>query len=202
MAVLKALAGQPGKVLSHASLKSALPGGGDEHAVEVAIGRLRTGLGDPRYVRNVVKRGYLLASDQPLTEDHEPPEATSPVEEVVDPAPLLDSVGGRPAVREAVERLYSRLLADPQVSHYFHDIEMPRLKRHQVLLLTQLLGGPTRYAGRVLAEAHAGLHITPADYRCVMNHLSEVLCELSVAEADVAAIRTALDALESTVVAR
>ena len=35
--------------------------GGDEHAVEVAVGRLRTALGDPRIIQTVVKRGYRLA---------------------------------------------------------------------------------------------------------------------------------------------
>jgi uroporphyrinogen-III synthase len=35
--------------------------GGDDHAVEVAIGRLRTALGDPRIIQTVVKRGYRLA---------------------------------------------------------------------------------------------------------------------------------------------
>ena len=34
---------------------------GDEHAVEVAVARLRTALGDPRIIQTVVKRGYRLA---------------------------------------------------------------------------------------------------------------------------------------------
>jgi uroporphyrinogen-III synthase len=35
--------------------------GGDEHAVEVAVGRLRSALGDSRMILTVVKRGYRLA---------------------------------------------------------------------------------------------------------------------------------------------
>jgi uroporphyrinogen-III synthase len=42
----------------------ALPGDSrDGHAVEVAIGRLRTALGDPRMISTVVKRGYRLTVD-------------------------------------------------------------------------------------------------------------------------------------------
>jgi uroporphyrinogen-III synthase len=38
-----------------------LPGnGGDGHAVDVAIARLRTALGDPSIVHTVIKRGYRL----------------------------------------------------------------------------------------------------------------------------------------------
>ena len=62
IALLRRLAEQPGRVISRADLMTALPGGGcDGHAVEVAIGRLRTSLDDPRIVETVVKRGYRLA---------------------------------------------------------------------------------------------------------------------------------------------
>ena len=63
MALLRALTAKPGQVVSRAAARP-LPGeGGDEHAVEVAIGRLRTALGDARCVQTVVKRGYRLAYD-------------------------------------------------------------------------------------------------------------------------------------------
>jgi len=63
MALLKALAESPGRVVSRRELISALPGGGEAHAVETAIGRLRSSLGSPKLVQTVVKRGYRLAVD-------------------------------------------------------------------------------------------------------------------------------------------
>ncbi|HEU4348954.1 MAG TPA: uroporphyrinogen-III synthase [Actinoplanes sp.] len=60
MAVLRALAATPGRVLSRAALLRALPRGADEHAVEMAVARLRAGLGTPGIVQTVVKRGYRL----------------------------------------------------------------------------------------------------------------------------------------------
>ncbi|MEV6831784.1 uroporphyrinogen-III synthase [Amycolatopsis sp. NPDC051102] len=63
MALLRALAATPGRVVSRRELISALPGGGEEHAVETAIGRLRTSLGGGKVVQTVVKRGYRLAVD-------------------------------------------------------------------------------------------------------------------------------------------
>ncbi|MFI5492605.1 uroporphyrinogen-III synthase [Actinoplanes sp. NPDC051859] len=60
MAVLRALAATPGRVLSRAVLLHALPRGADEHAVEMAVARLRAGLGLPGVVQTVVKRGYRL----------------------------------------------------------------------------------------------------------------------------------------------
>jgi uroporphyrinogen-III synthase len=60
MAVLRALAATPGRVLSRAALLRTLPRGADEHAVEMAVARLRAGLGTPGVVETVVKRGYRL----------------------------------------------------------------------------------------------------------------------------------------------
>ncbi len=79
MAILRALARRPGHVVSRAELCGVLPsrslagGAGpfardgrpqaDEHAVEMAVARLRRGLGRTGIVETVVKRGYRLACD-------------------------------------------------------------------------------------------------------------------------------------------
>ena len=60
MAVLRALVASPGAVVAKTDLVAALPGGGDGHAVEMAVTRLRAALG-PGVVETVVKRGYRLA---------------------------------------------------------------------------------------------------------------------------------------------
>ena len=63
MAVLRTLVAARGRVVSRQDLLAALPSGGEEHAVETAIGRLRTALGSPQMVCTVVKRGYRLAME-------------------------------------------------------------------------------------------------------------------------------------------
>jgi uroporphyrinogen-III synthase len=61
-AVLQALVANPGHVVSRRALLAMLPSGtaGSEHAVEMAVARLRAALGT-RAVQTVVKRGYRLA---------------------------------------------------------------------------------------------------------------------------------------------
>ncbi|ORB62362.1 uroporphyrinogen-III synthase [Mycolicibacterium tusciae] len=67
MATIRALAHRPGAVVSRHALLSVLPGSGtDTHAVETAVLRLRTALGDKNIVSTVVKRGYRLAVDEDL----------------------------------------------------------------------------------------------------------------------------------------
>jgi uroporphyrinogen-III synthase len=72
MALLRELISRPGHVISRSGLLKVTPGeGGDEHAVEVAVGRLRTALGDPRIIQTVVKRGYRLAYEPERAGNHD-----------------------------------------------------------------------------------------------------------------------------------
>lgn len=64
MALLRVLAANPGRVVSRRELLAALPNGGEAHAVETAIARLRGSLGVQRIVQTVVKRGYRLAVEE------------------------------------------------------------------------------------------------------------------------------------------
>lgn len=82
-----------------------------------------------------------------------------------------EAVGGGPAVSAVVNDFYERVLADPTVAGYFEDVDLPRLKRHQVLLVSQVLGGPEEYDGRALSEAHRGLGISSGEFGAVAAHL-------------------------------
>ena len=65
MAIVKSLARRPGRVVSREDLLAALPGnGGDTHAVETAMARVRSSLGAPKVIQTVVKRGYRFALDE------------------------------------------------------------------------------------------------------------------------------------------
>jgi uroporphyrinogen-III synthase len=63
MAVLQSLAVNPGHVVSRQELLAALPSGlaNSEHAVEMAVARVRAAVGT-RLVQTVVKRGYRLVA--------------------------------------------------------------------------------------------------------------------------------------------
>jgi hemoglobin len=89
-------------------------------------------------------------------------------------------VGGADAVTKVVQLFYERVLADPELADYFTDVDMGRLKRHQVLLISQVLGGPAGYDGRDLRDAHAGMQITSDHYARVFGHLVAVLHDAGV----------------------
>ncbi|THV21738.1 group I truncated hemoglobin [Glycomyces paridis] len=116
------------------------------------------------------------------------------------PLTPYERIGGAPAVTEAVERFYKRLLADPDLSGFFADTDLARLKRHQVALISQVLEGPKSYEGRELAEAHRGMGITADQYAAVGAHLVAVLVELEVPQDIIEAVGKVLESVAPDVI--
>lgn len=108
------------------------------------------------------------------------------------PESMFTRIGGADAVRVAVDRFYRSVVDDPALAPYFDDVDLVRLKRHQALLLTQLLGGPAEYAGRGLAEAHARLGVTGAHFDLVGAHLTGTLAGLGAGPDVISAISATL----------
>lgn len=111
-----------------------------------------------------------------------------------------DRLGGAESIRAAVDRFYAAVLDDPELAGYFTDIDVARLKRHQVLLLGQVLGGPQNYDGRDLGEAHRGLGITDGHYGKVVRHLVTVFTEMGAAADTIAAAGEVLDNVKPQIV--
>ncbi|MDZ4236389.1 MAG: group 1 truncated hemoglobin, partial [Dietzia sp.] len=75
---------------------------------------------------------------------------------------IFDQIGGAPAVTAAVEDFYRRVLADPELTPYFENVDVKRLKGHQRSFIAAAIGGPEPYLGRPMREAHARFDIQPA----------------------------------------
>ena len=110
------------------------------------------------------------------------------------------AVGGGPAIASVVELFYRNVLADPQLSGYFADTDLVRLKRHQVALVSQVMGGPVEYDGLALADAHKGRGITEADFGRVVVHLVEALQAHDVPADIIDRVVTALGATQDDIV--
>ena len=111
-----------------------------------------------------------------------------------------DAVGGGPAVRVVVDDFYRRVMADPQLVHYFEGVDMPALKRHQALLVGQVLGGPPDYDGRSLREAHNVLGVTKEHFDLVVGHLADALKEAGVPDEIIGRAGAAVAATEPDIV--
>ena len=111
-----------------------------------------------------------------------------------------ERIGGGPAVKAVVDRFYQLILADDQLVGFFEGTDMAQLKRHQALLISQVLDGPANYDGRDLREAHAGLDIARDDYLKVVSHLRGAMVELGVSPEVIGRVGDVLAATEPDVV--
>ena len=93
---------------------------------------------------------------------------------------LYEAIGGRPAVVAAVDGLYGRLLADPELAPFFPGGVGERHRRYVATFLGEALGGPGRYRGPDIAATHRGLRISDAHFDRTAAHLAATLDELGV----------------------
>ena len=121
-------------------------------------------------------------------------------ERVQNEATDYERIGGGPAVRTVVDRFYQLVMADEQLVGFFEGTEMAQLKRHQALLISQVLGGPAEYDGRELSKAHAGMGIARDDYRKVVSYLVQTMVEVGVPPDVIMRVGEVLSATEQDVV--
>jgi hemoglobin len=106
-------------------------------------------------------------------------------------------------LRRLVDKLYPRVLADPSLMPYFKHLDEEDLKGlrwHMLTLLAMVTGGPSKYQGRDLHQAHAELQITSEAFDRVAWHLQRSLQELEVQDDDQQAILAAVQARRQEVV--
>ena len=98
---------------------------------------------------------------------------------------LVELLGGADTVRTAVDRLYQRLLTDPDLLSYFEDVDVATLRAHMTASLVLVLDAPddtVEFTGEAirLQDAHAHLDITDGAFDQTAGHLLDVLAELDV----------------------
>ena len=106
--------------------------------------------------------------------------SAAPASTEAPPETIYAAIGGRVAVTAAVDGLYGRLLADPELGPLFPSGVGARHRAYVVTVLGEALGGPERYRGPDLVAAHRGLGITNAQFDRTAGHLDDTLTELGV----------------------
>lgn len=88
---------------------------------------------------------------------------------------LYEQFGGRAGVEALVEELLVRILEDERINAGFAETDLVNLNDRLVEQLCVELGGPCTYTGRGMAESHAGLGITEADFNALVEDLQDAM---------------------------
>lgn len=107
---------------------------------------------------------------------------------------LYDRVGGEEAIRAVVNDFVAAAAPDPKVDFtrggtwQASDAAVTTLKDHLVAMLGSAFGGPQKYTGRSMKEAHKGMGITTAQFEALAGHLKATLEKHKVPEAEIGEI--------------
>jgi truncated hemoglobin YjbI len=117
------------------------------------------------------------------------------------PTTLWDRLGGEANVRKVVDDFVAAAAKDKKVDfdrggkYPLGPAEVKKLKDRLVEMISSVSGGPLKYTGKSMKEAHKGMNITDAQFDATVAHLKTALEKNSAKPADVKAV---LDVVEKT----
>lgn len=93
---------------------------------------------------------------------------------------LYERLGGKPAITAVVDDFIGNVAADARINGRFAGTNIPRLKQLLVEQICAGTGGPCRYSGRSMKQAHAGMNVTDAEFAALVEDLVKSLDKFKV----------------------
>ena len=100
------------------------------------------------------------------------------------PASLFDRLGGKAAITAVVADFRKRVAVDARINAKFARSDMPRLEAMLVDQVCEATGGPCRYTGRGMRDAHQGMRVTTGEFNALVDDLVATLNGLKVPRAE------------------
>jgi hemoglobin len=97
---------------------------------------------------------------------------------------LYTRLGGKDAISAVVDQFVANVAADKRINHFFAKTDIAQLKMHLVNQICEASGGPCKYTGRSMEEAHKGQHmgVSGADFDALVEDLVAALDKFNVGE--------------------
>jgi hemoglobin len=120
---------------------------------------------------------------------------------------LYERLGGKKAITKVVDEFVGRVAMDARINHYFAQTaadpaRMKKFKLNLVYQICQATGGPCRYTGKNMKDAHAGMGITSADFNALVEDLSGALDKFKVKDKEKNELLGALAPMKSDIVTK
>ena len=118
---------------------------------------------------------------------------------------LYERIGGHAAMNVAVDVFYRKVLEDQCIRYFFEDVDLDLQRVKQKRFLSMVCGGPHKYTGKQMREAHAhllALGLNDEHFDHVLDHLKASLEECGVGPADVAIITHVAESFRADVLGK
>lgn len=118
---------------------------------------------------------------------------------------LYKSLGGKKAIAAVVDLFVGNVAADAKINSYFKaDVADPKklakFKGNLVDQICEAAGGPCKYKGKTMKEAHKGMGISTADFNALVGDLVAALDKAGVKTEDKNALLGVLGPMKSDIV--
>jgi hemoglobin len=115
---------------------------------------------------------------------------------------LYDRLGGKPAITAVVDDFLGNVGADTRINKRFAGTDLPRLKTMLVDQICEASGGPCKYTGRNMRDAHTGMKITDAEFGALVEDLVKSLDKFRVPAREKNELLGTLGGMKSDIVGR
>lgn len=93
---------------------------------------------------------------------------------------LYERLGGKPAITAVVDDFVGNVAADKRINGFFAKTNIARLKQRLVEQICQGSGGPCKYKGRSMKDAHRGMGVSGAHFGALVEDLKLSLDKFAV----------------------
>lgn len=97
---------------------------------------------------------------------------------------LYDRLGGKTAITAVVDDFVARVAADARINKFFEGTDIKTLKMHLVNQICEASGGPCKYTGRTMKQAHMGMGVSTADFNALVEDLVAALDKFKVGKTE------------------
>ncbi|TMC40241.1 MAG: group 1 truncated hemoglobin [Chloroflexi bacterium] len=113
---------------------------------------------------------------------------------------LYERLGGMDAITAVVEKFRDRVAGDDRINLKFERTDLARLRKMLIDQVCEATGGPCRYNGRSMKEAHAGMGVTRGEFDALVDDLVQTLHQFKVPSREQSELLAILGPLKSEIV--
>ena len=113
---------------------------------------------------------------------------------------LYDRLGGKDAITAVVDEFVANVAADTRINAMFANADIPAFKGKLVDQICEATGGPCKYTGKNMKDAHTGMNIKDADFTALVEDLVKALDKFNVPEKEKNELLGALGTMKADIV--
>ena len=115
---------------------------------------------------------------------------------------LYDRLGGKPAITAVVDDFIGNVAGDARINKRFANANIPRLKQQLVDQICEASGGPCKYTGMSMLDAHRGMNISDGEFTALVEDLITSLDKFKVPAQEKNELLTALGGMKPQIVGK